>query len=184
MQQLNSAKTTALLEVFRICLTNTILDKKQVIAWADKQIEQETEPSYFLIELSLSGRQNINDTISLLHNFVGETKPQVAGRVVLGHLYHQYTTNQLSLQQVATTIYWLGLHCELSKEEHHFIQSIDTKCDLAIDGYSSILEAESQIVRFTALYKEFYLENTQQWQEINHDIPAAVQFLYQQLRPW
>jgi hypothetical protein len=110
MQDSNVAETTALLEVFQICLINNILDKMQIIAWADKQIEQEAEPSYLLIELSLSGRKNINDIISLLRNLAGESKTLVAGRAALGYLYHQYTTKQLSLQPFATTIYWLGLH--------------------------------------------------------------------------
>jgi hypothetical protein len=184
MQQPNSEKVTALLETFRICLINTILDKQQIIAWADKQIEQEAEPSYFLIELSLSGRKNINDIISLLHNFVGENKPQVAGRAVLGYLYQQYMANSLSLQHVATTIYWLGLHCELSKEEHHFMSSIDIEYDLAIDGYGSVAEAEDHVVRFIALYKGFNLENAQQWKKINDTIPEAVQYLYYQFKPW
>jgi len=184
MQQLNSAETTALLEVFRICLINTILDKQQVIAWADKQIEQEAEPPYFIIELALSGSKNINDTISILHNLVGENKPQVAGRAVLGYLHQRYTSDSLSLQQVATTIYWLGLHGEFSPEEHHFMRWIDTEYDLAVDGYGSIAEAASQIVRFTALYKDFNLVNAPQWQEINNAIPKAVQSFYQKFKPW
>lgn len=181
MQPLNSAETTALLEVFRICIINSIMDKQQVITWADKQIEQEAEPAYFIIELALSGSRNINDTISILHNLVGEDKPQVAERAVLGYLYQRYTTNNLSLQQVANTIYWLGVHCELSEEEHYFMRYIDTEYDLAADGYGygSIAETEKQIVQFTALYKAFNLENAQQWQEINTTIPKTVQALYQ-----
>lgn len=183
MQQPNSEETTALLEVFRICLLNSILDKKQVIAWADKQIEQAAEPSYFIIKLALSGSKNINDTISILSNVVGENKPQVAGRVVFGYLYQQYIANTLSLQQVATTIYWLGLHGEFSEEEYHLMGSIDMEYDLAVDGYGSISEAENQIVRFTALYKDFNLKNAQQWPEINNTIPEAIQALYQNFKP-
>jgi hypothetical protein len=184
MQDVNAEETTALLEVFQICLINSILDKQQIIIWADKQIEREAEPSYFLIELSLSGRKNINDIISLLHSLARESKTQVAGRAVLGYLYHQYTTNQLSLQQVAATIYWLGLHCELSKEEHHFMRSIDMEYDLAIDGYGSIAEAQNQIIRFLTLYKDFYLDNTQLWKEINNTVSEKVQVLYQHFKPW
>lgn len=184
MQQPNLEKTTALLEAFRICLINTILDKQQVIAWSDKQIEQEAEPSYFLIELSLSGRKNINDIISLLHNSVGESKPQVAGRAVLGYLYQQYTANRLSLQHVATTIYWLVLHGEFSKEEDYFMRSIDMEYELAIDGYGSVAEAENQVIRFLTLYKSFNLENVQQWQEIDNTVPEAVQSLYHQFKAW
>jgi hypothetical protein len=181
MQQPNSAETTALLEVFRICLINSILDRQQVIAWADTQIEQEAEPPYSIIELALSGGKNINDTISILHNLVGEDKPQVAGRAVLGYLYQRFIADALSLQQVANTIYWLGLHCEFSKEERYFMHSIDSEYDLAADGYGygSIVEVENQVVRFTALYKAFDLENAQQWQEINTTIIKAAQALYQ-----
>jgi hypothetical protein len=182
MQQPNFAEITALLEVFRICLINSVLDKQQVIAWADKQIEQEAEPPYSIIELALSGSKNINDTISILHNLVRQDKLQVAGRAVLGYLYQRYIADTLSLQQVATTIYWLGLHCEFSQEEHHLMHSIDREYDLAADGYGSIAEAEKQIIQFTALYRAFNLENTQQWQEINTTIPKAVQALYQNSR--
>jgi len=163
-----------------------MMDKQQVIAWADKQIEQEAEPPYSIIELALSGSKNLNDTISILHNLVGENKPPIAGHAVLGYLYQQYTATKLSLQQVATTIYWLGLHCDFSEAEHSFMHSIDREYDLAADGYGygSIAEAENQIVRFTAIYKDFTLENAQQWQEIDKAIPEAVQALYQNFKPW
>ncbi len=184
MQQPNSAETTALLEVFRICLINSIMDKQQITAWADKQIEQEAEPPYYIIELALSGSKNINDTISILHNLVGEDKPQMSGRAVLGYLYQHYTANSLSLRQVANTIYWLGVHCEFSEEERYFMHSIDSEYDLAADGYGygSIEEAKKQIIRFTALYEAFKLENAHQWPEIDKAIPESAQAFYRKFK--
>ena len=185
MQQPNSEKTVALLEVFRICLINTVLDKQQVIAWADTQIEQETEPAYFLIELSLSGGKNINDTISLLHNFIGENKPQIAGRVVLGCLYQEYNASRMPLEKVATTIYWLGMHCYFSADEQRFIQWLDTAYELAVDGfYSTIAEVETQINHFLNVYKIFSLENHLQWHEIDRSITDKFQAFYQQAKTW
>ena len=42
-----------LLEVFSIALTNGLIDKKEVIKWADNIITQDEKPDYFVIELSL-----------------------------------------------------------------------------------------------------------------------------------
>lgn len=185
MQQPYPEEFTPLLEVFRICLVNTILDKQQVIVWADKRIEQEAEPTYFLIELSLCGRSNVNDMVSILNNCVGENKPQVAGRAVLGYLYQGYITNRLSLQKVVRTIYWLALHGDFMQEEQSFMYGLDDEYELAAEGvHGTIAEVESQTLRFLIQYKDFHLENWQQWNEINNSIPDKVQALYQRFKPW
>jgi hypothetical protein len=184
MQHTNLQYFIGLLEVFRICLINNLLDKQHIIAWADERIEQENEPAYFLIELSLCTRKNINDMISLLHNYAGENKPQLTGRVVLGYIYREYTAQRLSLQQVVTTINWLDLHCDLSKEEHHFLQSIDLEYDLALDGYGSIAEAEKQALHLTSCYQDFDLKNTQHWEKINTSVLEKVKAIYQNSKPW
>lgn len=153
MTQLNYEDSAKLLEVFRIGLLNQIIDRQKIIAWADELIEQEDEPDYFLIELSLCGKNHINDMISLLDKHVGENKPQVAGRIILGYLYHEYCAKHIPLQKVVRTFYWLSLHSTLSEEEQKFMYRLDVDLDLAADGVcGTVAEVEEHTLRFLTIY--------------------------------
>ncbi|AMR25899.1 hypothetical protein A0257_01495 [Hymenobacter psoromatis] len=75
MQQIDPEASIDLLEIFRLGLHTGILERRVVVEWADQLVIQEETPDYFLIELSLSGRSNINDLIGLLNKYIGEDKP-------------------------------------------------------------------------------------------------------------
>jgi hypothetical protein len=118
-----------LLEVFHIALSNGLLDKKEIIKWADEIIIKNSEPDYFIIELSLCGQKTTNDIISLLNEYIGEEKPQISGRVILGFLYRKYLDKQTTLKTVVGTIYWITWKTELPDEEKSFMYGLDDAYD-------------------------------------------------------
>jgi hypothetical protein len=181
MTQTSPSYSPELLEVFRIGLINQLMDRQRVIEWADDLINKESEPTYFLIELSLCGRNHLNDMISLLDKYVGENKPQVAGRAVLGYLYHQYYGGHIPLQRVVGTFYWLSLHSPLSEQEQRSMYGLEIDLELAADGVCGTVAAvEEHILRFLTIYQEFNIDNMLQWNEINRHIPDRLQVFYQQ----
>ena len=48
MPQTNPRDFVSLLEVFRICVTNKVMDTQWIIEWADAVIEQDAEPDYLI----------------------------------------------------------------------------------------------------------------------------------------
>ena len=107
MQTTNSKDYIELLEVFRIALTRGLLEKSEVVKWADNIIANDNEPDYFIIELSLCGNQNLNDTISLISEFIGQDKPLLSERIILGLLYKQYLEKKITLKRAISFINWI-----------------------------------------------------------------------------
>ena len=114
MKTTNPKDFIELLEVFSIALTNGLLDKNEVIKWADHIITNDNEPDIFIIELSLCGHKNINDIVSLLNEYIGQEKPQVSGRVILGFLYRQFLAGHITLRKVVGSVNWIVWRVDLS----------------------------------------------------------------------
>lgn len=178
MQTTNIRNYIELLEVFHIGLTNGLLDKGEVIRWADNIIKQDEQPDYFVIELSLCGHKSINDIVSLINEFVGEPKPIVSGRVILGFAYRQYSKKAISLRKVTTAIYWLVWQREFTEAEKSFMYGLDEDLDCAESGiYGTVEAVEMETLRFIEIYKDFSIDNFDKWGEINNVIDEKVKEL-------
>ena len=172
-----------LLEVFRLGLHTRILERQVVVEWADQLVMQEEAPDYFLIELSLGSRSNINDFIRLLDEYIGEIKPDVSKRVVLGCLHHLYISSQITLQKAVQAIDWLVMHVDYSEEEHSFMAGVNDAHNLADEGiYGSFSDIEIFLLRFLSVYQGFSLDNRQDWQKLNDAAINQVKVLYYRLK--
>ncbi len=164
-----------LLEVFSIALTKGLLDKEEVIKWADNIITQDDKPDYFIIELSLCGHKSINDIISLINEYVGQDKPKISGRIFLGLLYSAYLTGHVKLDKVTRAIYWIVWEDRLTEDEKSLIYGIDEDYDCAIGGiYGSVEIVEKEVLRFLEIYKDFQINNFDDWKEIDITIEPKV----------
>ncbi len=178
VQTTNIRDYIELLEVFHIGLTNGLLDKKEVIKWADNIIQQDEQPDYFVIELSLCGHRSINDIVSLINEFVGEPKPVVSGRVILGFAYRQYIKKLIPLRKVTAAIYWLVWQGELTETEKSFMYGLDEDLDCAESGiYGTVEAVEKETLRFIEIYKDFSIDNFDKWSEVNKTIDEKVKEL-------
>jgi hypothetical protein len=184
MEQTDLKTFIDLLEVFRLGLHTGILDRQIVIDWADQLVIQEETPDYFLIELSLSGRSSLNDLIRLLDEYLGENKPEVSKRVILGCLLHQYRGGRITLEKAVRAIDWLAMQIDYSAEEHSFMAGVDADYNLAAEGVCGTFpEIEIFLLRFLSVYQGFYLDNRQDWQKLNDAAINQVKVLYQQSKP-
>jgi hypothetical protein len=185
MPQSNPKNFTDLLEVFRLGLHTGIVERQLVVNWADQLIMQEETPAYFLIELSLSGRNHPNDFIKLLDEHVGENKPQVSKRLIFSCLLRQYEVGRITLQKAVRAIDWLALHLDYSKEEQSFMTGLDDEYNLVDEGIcGTFSEIECRLLRFLSAYQGFSLENRQTWQKLSDAALGRVQVLYQQSKTW
>jgi hypothetical protein len=185
MQQTDLKTFIDLLEVFRLGLHTGIIERQVVVEWADRLVMQEETPDYFLIELSLGGRNNINDFIGLLDEYIGESKPEVSKRVILGCLLHQYRSGQLTLQKAIRAIDWLAMCVDYSKEEHSFMAGIDDDFNLADEGIcGTFSDMEIFLLRFLSVYRGFNLDNRQDWQKLNDAAINQAKVLCHQLKSW
>jgi len=182
MKTTNPKEYTDLLAVFEIALTNNLIEKTEIIKWADQIINVDDEPHDFIIELSLCGHKNINDLISLISEFIGLEKPVISGRVILALLYHKSISAQIDLGKITSCINWLVWHGELSETEKDFLYGLDDEYDLANNKIAgSLTEIEKWTLNFLSLYKNLTIENFKDWKEINNQVEINIQeFVKQQ----
>uniref|UniRef100_UPI00260FE01A hypothetical protein n=1 Tax=uncultured Mucilaginibacter sp. TaxID=797541 RepID=UPI00260FE01A len=172
-----------LLEVFSIALTNGLLDKSEVVKWADRIITSDSEPEYFIIELSLCGHKTLNDIVSLINEFIGKNKPQVSGRVILGFLYKQYLARKITLRKVVSTINWIVWQADLTDEEKSFMYGLDEDFECAEDGiYGTVEAVEKETICFLETYKDFQIDNYNDWKKIDETINNKIALLLETIR--
>jgi|ERR1035437_3475710 hypothetical protein len=175
MNKTNPKDYLELLEVFSIALLNGILDKSEVIKWADEIIINDDEPDYFIIELSLCCHKSIYDIVSIINEYIGIDKPIVSGRVVLGLIYRRYLTGQITLRKVASTINWIAWETDLAYDEKSLMYGFDEYIDLAEEGlYGTVEGVEKEVLRFIEIYKDFQLSNYSEWKMINETIGNKI----------
>ncbi len=167
-----------LLEVFRIGLINGLVDKDEIIKWADSIIQQDEQPDSFIIELSLCCSMNINDVVSIINEFIGESKPVISGRVILGLAYRLYNEKRIVLRKVTSTIDWLTWHGEPTEKEKSLMYGLDEELNCAESGiYGTIEGVEEEVLLFLEIYKDFSIDNFSKWSEINKTIDQKAEDL-------
>ena len=183
-KQMTTIKTTnpkdfiELLEVFSIALTNGLVDINEVIKWADNIIINDKEPDFFIIELSLCGHKKTIDIVSLLNEYIGQEKPQISGRVILGFLYRQYLAGYITLKKVVGSINWIVWQADLTDEEKSLMYGLDEDYDCAEEGiYGTIEEVEKETLRFLEIYNEFQIDNYKDWKKIDATIESKIKVL-------
>lgn len=183
MNQTNAKDFIELLEVFSIALVNGLLDKSEIVKWADKIITSNSEPDYFIIELSLSGHKNTNEVVSLINEFVGQEKPQVSSRAILGFLYRGYSAGLIPLKKVVVTFNWIVWEADLTEKEKSFIYELNENYDCAQEGiYGTIVAVEKETLRLLEIYKDFQIDNYNSWTEINATIGDKIDLLLETVR--
>jgi hypothetical protein len=177
----NAMKTTnpkdfvALLEVYRIAIINGILNKKEVIQWADSIISKDSEPDIFIIELSLCGSKIQHDITSLINEFIGEERTNPASRVILGLLFKKYTNGQIDLEKVNSTLNWLVWQTDLTEEESSLMYGAEDYYYLAKEGsYGTVEQIKAELLAFLGIYKDFRLDNFDEWTTIDATIHPKV----------
>ena len=164
------------LEVFRIALSNGLIEKQEVISWADTIILKEVDPDLHIIELSLC--KSANEIITTLNEIIGQPRPSVSGRVVLGFLYRNFIMGRVTLKQVVLTIDWIMIYVTLTEEEKKFMYGAYDMYDLAAGKVWGSLDAvEKNLVRFLEVYKDFSLDNFLQWKDIDQTIGEKISHL-------
>lgn len=167
------------LEVFALGILNRVIEKQQIIDWADDIIKREEELDYFIIELSLINTKSNSDILSLLNEYKEEPIQMISARAYLGMVYYQLLNGKLELQQVVNAIYHLVYTELITNYEEGRIYTIEYENDSIDNGYFNITldEVKANAIDFLSIYKEFTMENVFDWEGINSNIELKIESL-------
>ncbi len=176
MQSTNPKDIFTTLHLVRAGLVSGLLTKEEVIDWADKIITKDEHPDIFFIDLALSSSKSRNDIIYYFSDYLNFENPAVQGRPLLGLLYQQYKSKQLNLEQTVRTLFRLMNEAIFTETEQGFIYSIDNDFDLAQDNiYGSIEKVQKEAERFLEYYKDYSINNFEQWHYLDKKIDDILE---------
>jgi hypothetical protein len=167
------------LGVFALGVLNGVIEKQQIIDWADDIIRREEAPDFLIIELSLINTKSNSDIISLLNEYKEDSIPLISARVYLGMFYYQLLKGKLELPQAVNAIYHLVHTDFITSYEEGKIYTIEYENDSIGNGYFNITidDVKANTLEFLSLYKEFKLDNVSDWESINSNVELKIELL-------
>ncbi len=168
MQSTNPKDILQTLHLIRAGLASGLLPKEEAIDWADKIITKDEQPDIFFIDLALSSSKSKNDIIHYFNKYLHFENPAIQGRPLLGLLYKQFSSGQLTLEQTVRQLFRLKFEAVFTETEESYIYSIDDYFDCAKHNiYGTLEDAYAQVDKFLSFYKDYCLDNAEQWQDLD-----------------
>jgi len=164
-----------LLTVFRIGLTERLVDRAYVIGWADAIVKAATKPEEFFFELSLA--KNKNRVIELIDAVPGIGLNTVTARALLGILYHNVSSKKTELKEDTALFDHLDTRRTLSEIEFSFIIQLTDEYDWNVPSVMPLDVSETNLLDFLSMYKEFEIDNYRSWGEINEKLTLEFKSL-------
>jgi hypothetical protein len=160
-----------LLEVFRRGLILRLIDKRDVVSWADNIIINTEEPDYFFIELSLCN--NLNNIVELLGQHLPENYNPICERVLMALLYKKLIDEDDAMTVEAAAKF-------LSKiETFNILTTFESNNIYAFDDYEiyylpDLTQLQVDLIHFLAVYEAFDLKNYEEWPQINTEVEKTL----------
>ena len=176
MSPINPSDFHLLFDVFRFGLTYDLISTKEITAWADGIIINETEPDYFFIEVSLSN--NKNTLLEILGNYPADAENPVQIRVALGLIYKKLVDGIITADNAIRIMYTTDPYERLTPYEWGWIYELDDYRDSYLNKNSYfVVELDNptkDTLRYLSIYKDFRLDNFGEWEVINKQVDAAI----------
>ncbi|HBK88529.1 MAG: hypothetical protein U0289_06180 [Cyclobacteriaceae bacterium] len=159
------------ISVLREFLSHGLLDKGEVVRWADKEIAAADQPDDYLIGLSLTGTKTTNEVIDLLGSFMEETRSLSTGRAIIGLTWGLIKTKAVDYKKGMEVIYAANLQFPLGDIESKFIYQADSGLDLAVQNiWGEQGELEKEIAGFLGCYEGFSFDNADDWDRLAMEV--------------
>jgi hypothetical protein len=143
-------------EVFRLGLSVGFYSVKDVIKWADNQIEKLESPPYEFIEVSLSTNKKPVDICSILIQIEGNFEEDLPIKIMLG-LLQKYLTETEDYDNVWVWLYRLNEYIPVGCDTIlHEIIYLSDAIYLAEQGiYGSLLEVNNELKTFLSQFQKY-----------------------------
>ncbi len=145
-------------ERLRIALMSGYEKTKTAIAWADAIIQEQNNPDYLFIEISLANSKNIKEIISLLGKVGKKIDHHDALRCLLGRVSYLESVEGFNLRDFATWLYSSESNGWELPQDLNSIWSTDDEYSLAEDGVYG--DTETVATEFINNLKQFESEQS------------------------
>lgn len=145
---MSTLKTEA--EVLRRCLDLGLVERREVIAWADARIAADDAPDVSLTDIALAGGRSAADVAGLLRDVPGTPDRVAYLRGVFTRMRALLAANPTALVLVAHGLYLMALDGECpSGDAEGAMRSFDDGIALARNGtFGNLEEIRKEVVHF------------------------------------
>jgi hypothetical protein len=130
--------------------------RQDIEHWADRQIEEQGQPSLELIELAILRGKHDMDVLALLSQASADLGPRLWIELTIGVIRQLYRDGRASLEWSIRELYLLARERQddvLTKAEMGAIYRLDDGYDLAVSHtYGTVKEVENHFLTFTEPY--------------------------------
>ncbi|MFM7851843.1 MAG: hypothetical protein ACKO96_07965 [Flammeovirgaceae bacterium] len=168
--------TNDFMSALKVFVSHGLLDKVEIINWADKEIVKADNPDDYLIELSLIGTKTTNQITDLISDFIDETRSITTGRAIIGLTWDKIKSKVINYKIKSKVInYKKGLEVIHSIQgqfpftdiEKNYISHADDGLDLAIQKiWGDKDEIEKEIRNFLECYDGFSFDKVANWDRL------------------
>ncbi len=175
----NNKNYRTCLQVFSITLANGLISKSEIIAWADKILEEENVFDDIIIELSLSKSKSTDEVVTMLNRYLDFKLGKLPARIALGMLHKLYDSRQISFKDAYEILLLLAWETELTQEEKEAITLIELDYQCAEDEvFGTMEDIETSVSDFLNIYKEFELYNFDVAKKLSEDIDKRINEIF------
>ena len=171
----NPKNIIQVLHLIRAGLASGLLAKEDVVDWALKIIANDEQPDIFFIDLVLFNSKGVNDIIHYFSDYLNYENPVLTGRPLLGFLYKQFSSGQLTLEQTVGKLFRLKFEALFTDREESYIYSIDNDFDCAKEGiYGALEDVYADVSKFLGFYESYSLLDFERWQEFDFEVESKI----------
>ena len=159
--------TNDFISALKVFISHGLLDKVEIINWADKEIAKADNPDDYLIELSLIGTKTTNQITDLISDFIDETRSITTGRAIIGLTWDKIKSKVIDYKKGLEVIYSIQGQFPFTDIEKNYISHADDGLDLAIQKiWGDKDEIEKEIKSFLECYDGFSFDNVDNWDRL------------------
>ena len=163
------------LSVLRVLLTRGLIDKEEVISWADHEITKMDKPDDYLIELSLIGTKTTNEIFELIYELSDNSKSLISGRALIGIIGSKIKDRIVDYKKGFEVLYSVQLEFELTDLEKNYINHADDEIKLAINQVcGDKYDVQKRVKTFLKCYEGFTLDNIDTWRTISNEVTEKL----------
>jgi hypothetical protein len=155
----------------RVLLTHGLLDKHEIITWADNEILKTDQPDDYLIDLSLMGSKTKNEIYEFVDKLAQYSKTLTAGRALVGLIADKINDRLIDYKKGFEILYCVQRDFNLTELEKNYINHSDDELELAINQvWGDKDEVQDRLKAFLKCYDGFTLDNADSWGELSNEI--------------
>jgi len=142
-------------EFFRIGLVAGLIEKEEVINWADQELLTNDRPDSEVIEVSLAGKLSISQIVGLLNTFNGPPDHDLPIKMVLVHAYSKVQNNINQTREIIQGIRLIEAEPRIDPGIIRGLSELEESLDRHSNSELSIEDLHTDLLQFLSHYAKY-----------------------------